>query len=238
MKHKTVRGKIAAMTERDGKPFERGREWFSITHHEDGQRTLRAQCELDDRELLREVVYTVRPDLTPADCFIRLHKSGKFLGSGWFRFEENFAECEVYNSRMGRVTQTYPLGSRAKGFGNHPVTCDALLLSIFDHSRPERVQPAHGVLMSSLEHDGSSGPMLSGIEFGIEYLGRETIQTKVGEFETDHYRFILDGSFPDAHPVEELWCIPETYMFVKVTVGGYINTSFELVELEEVPQGS
>lgn len=234
MNHRNVRGKILAMTERDGQPFERGREWFSITHHEDGQRTVRAQCELDDRHLLREVIYTLGPDLKPLDCFVRLHKAGRFLGSGWCRFGEREAECEVFNAQMGRVSQRVPLDRPATGFGTHPVTCDALLLAAFDHSRPEKVQPALGVLMSSMEHDGSSGPLLSQIKFAIEYLGREQVVTPAREFEADHYRFILDGSFPEDHPIEELWCIPGTYQFVKVRVGGYINTTFELVEYEEL----
>ena len=32
MKHQNYRGKVSCMTERDGKPFERGREWFSIVN--------------------------------------------------------------------------------------------------------------------------------------------------------------------------------------------------------------
>lgn len=234
MKHRNVRGKIVAITEKDGQPFERGREWFSITHHEDGQRTVRAQCELDDRELLRDIIYTLTPDLKPADCFIRLHRKGLFLGSGWCRFAEDYAECEVLNAEMGRVSQKYPLPRRANGFGTHPVTCDALLLAAYDHSRPEKVQIQTDMLMSSMQHDGSSGPLLSPIRFGIEYCGRESVKTPVGSFDADKYRFVLEGSFPDEHPMEELWCVPETYQFLKVRVGGYINTTFELVEYEEL----
>ena len=234
MKHRNVRGKILAITEREGRRFERGREWFSITHHEDGQRTVRLQCELDDRYLLRDVVYTLTADLKPADCFIRLHRKGRFLGSGWCRFADDFAECEVFNSEMGRVSQRYPLARRASGFGTHPVTCDALLLAAYDHDRPEKIQIQNDVLMSSMQHDGSSGPLLSPITFGIEYCGREQVTTPVGAFEADKYRFVLEGSFEDEHPTEELWCVPGTFQFLKVRVGGYINTTFELVELEEL----
>lgn len=232
MNHRNVKGKIRAMTQRGGEPFERGREWFSITHHEDGQITLRAQCELDDRAILRDVIYTVTPDFAPHDCFIRLQREGQFLGSGWMRFADDHAECEVFNVEFGRVSQRLPLRKPAAGFGTHPVTCDMLLLAGFDHSLGDTIQPSKGILMSSLEHDGSSGPMLSTISYGIEYLGRDSVDTPVGSFEADHYRFLLEGSFPEDHPMQEVWCIPDTYMFVKVTVGGYINTTFELVELE------
>ncbi len=234
MKHTNYRGKVVCMTVRDGKPFERGREWFSITSHEDGQRTLRMQCELDDRHLVRDVTYTLDPQLRPLDCFVRLHKKGRFLGSGWCRFGDGEAECEVYNATLGRVSQRVALRSPARAFGMHPINADALLLTAFDHSRPERIQPAHDVYISSFEHDGSSGPMVLPIAFQIEYLGREAVQTRVGTFEADHYRFLLEGTFPSDHPTEEIWCMPDTYFLVKAQVGGYINTTFELVEFAQV----
>lgn len=234
MKHRNVRGKILAMTTRDGQPFERGREWFSITYHEDGQRTVRAQCELDDRYVLRDVIYTLDVNLRPRDCFVRLHHRGRFLGTGWCRFTKHEAQCEVFNVEMGRVSQRLPLCRPAAGFGTHPVTCDALLLASYDHSNVNHVQPARGILMSSLKHDGSSGPLLGKIDFAIEYLGRESVVTEPRVFEADKYRFLLEGSFPEDHPIEEIWCVPDTYQFVKVRVGGYINTTFELVQYEEL----
>lgn len=234
MKHVNYRGKVACMTVRDGKPFERGREWFSITSHEDGQRTLRMQCELDDRHLVRDVTYTLDPQLRPLDCFVRLHKRGRFLGSGWCRFTPEEAECEVYNVQIGRVSQRVRLPGPVRAFGTHPVNVDALLVTAFDHSKPERIQPARDVYISSLEHDGSSGPMVLPVPFAIEYLGREQVETRAGVFEADRYRFLLEGSFPTDHPTEEIWVVPETYFFVKAHVGGYINTTFELVEFARV----
>jgi hypothetical protein len=43
-------------------------------------------------------------------------------------------------------------------------------------------------------------------------------------------RFLLGGALPKDHPVEELWCTPGDYVFVKVRVGGYIATTYELAE--------
>ncbi len=89
-----------------------------------------------------------------------------------------------------------------------------------------------GAMLTSLEHDGCSGPLLAPIDFAIEYVGPETIDVPAGRLETDHYRFLLEGTLPQDHPTEELWCIPEDFIFVKITVGGYMNASFELAELE------
>ena len=82
MDHRNIRGKILYI---GGDDQERGREWFSMTFHEDGQRTLRAHCEIDDTEVLRETTYTMDENWQPLDCFNRLHVERKFLGTGWVR---------------------------------------------------------------------------------------------------------------------------------------------------------
>lgn len=237
MKHRSVRGLIAS-TGGGGLSEAPYREWFTTTWHEDGQRTLRAVCELEpglvaDRSVLRDVTYTVDAARHPLDCFVRLHRNGSFLGSAWFRFGPDFAECEAFGTQIGRVSQRFE-GCRVPSFGAHALTCDITHLERFDHSRPERVQPARGVMLSSLEHDGCSGPLLAPIDFGIEYVGRETLAVPAGTFEADHYRFLLAGSLPQEHPTEELWCTPGDFIFLKVHVGGALDTTYELHRLESV----
>ena len=87
-------------------------------------------------------------------------------------------------------------------------------------------------MLSSLEHDGCSGSLLCPIDFRIEYVGRESLTVPAGTFEADHYRFLLDGSLPQEHPTEELWCTPEDFIFLKVYVGGRVDTTYELQRLE------
>ena len=41
-------------------------------------------------------------------------------------------------------------------------------------------------------------------------------------------RFLLDH-----HPTEDLWCTTDGFLFVKITVGGYMNAHFDLIEYEE-----
>ena len=233
MKHRNVRGKIAYIFDPEGERKDFGREWWSVTFHEDGQRTLRAHCEIEagvvaDRSVLRETVYTTGPDYRPLDCFVRLHESGSFLGSGWFRFSDGWAECEAVNMTSGRISQKMALETAPLSFGAHPVSCDMLHCARFNHNTEQKVQPCRGVLTSSRDHDGCSGPNLCTTDFDLEYLGRENITVPAGTFETDHYRFLLDH-----HPTEDLWCTPDGFLFVKITVGGYMNAHFDLVEFEE-----
>ena len=54
--HRHYRGKMLYLTDGVG---EMGREFFSVTVQPDGERTLRAQCEMDDDRLLRDVVHLV-----------------------------------------------------------------------------------------------------------------------------------------------------------------------------------
>lgn len=235
-KNRHLKGKLTYWHEVDGKRSERGREWFMTTWHPDGQRTLRAVCEIDrglagDRTVTRDMTYTVDSERRPVDCFVRLHQNGRFLGSGWFNFHDNTAECETWGVPIGRISQRFE-NSSPPSFGGHAITCDVTHLERFDHGSPDKVQRASGVYLASPEHDGCSGPLLHPIEFGMEYVGRETITVDAGTFETDHYRFLLEGSLEKEHPTEELWVTPDEFVCVKVFVGGYMNASFELTELE------
>ncbi len=234
--HRSIRGLIALTRVRDGHLETPYREWFTTTWHEDGQRTVRSVCELErglvaERSVLRDVTYTVDAERRPLDCFVRVHRDGVFLGSAWFRFGPDFAECEAYGIEIGRLSQRFDRRS-VPSFGAHALTCDITHLERFDHSRPERVQPAHGVMLSSMEHDGCSGPLLCPIDFRIEYVGRESLTVPAGTFEADHYRFLLEGALPQEHPTEELWCTPGDFTFLKVHVGGSANTTYELQRLE------
>jgi len=237
---RNIRGKILYIGDEDN---ERGREWFSFSFREDGQITLRAFCEIDDGRVERDVVYTMSADFRPLDCFVRLHSGGKFLGTGWIRITDTHAECEVFNTRMGRVSQTLELTEPAMTLGSHPLSCDALVLPVFDHSKSERVQPRIGALSTSPLLDGGSGPFLSTSSGFIEYVGPERVSTVVGDIDAHHYRF----RFPprsdrplhsSGTPLgEDLWVTHPDYTFVRAEVYGYLkNTTgfgrYELVELD------
>ena len=237
---RNVRGKILYIGEDDK---ERGREWFSFSFRKDGQRTLRAYCEIDDARVERDVVYTMDEKFRPLDCFVRLTVGGKFLGTGWIRITPTEAECDVLNVTMGRIHQVVPLTTPAVSLGAHPLACDAMALPAFDHSKPEKVQSRSGGLMTSPLLDGASGPMIGMSQDGskTEYVGPERIVTPAGTFDAHHYRFpTIEGQAP--HPSgnprsEDIWVTHPDYIFVRAEVRGYLRNKtgfgrYELVEYE------
>jgi hypothetical protein len=230
--HKNLRGKLDYIYEGNGRDEEFGREWFSLTHHADGQHTLRAQCEIEagfvaPRSVIRDVTYTLDEQYRPLDCFVRLQQSGQHLGTGWFRFDEHQAVGTVRHSVNGDIHQQFSLDRRPPSVGSHPLWCDMFHCLRFDHGRAERVQISHGVMMTSLELDGCSGPLLTSFDLDIEFLGKETVTVPAGTFDTEHYRFPSE-SFPEEH----VWFVREPLLFVLVTVGGHMRSRYELVQLE------
>lgn len=208
----------------------RGTERFSVSVAPDGSRTLHATCEIVDRQVSKDIVYSVDAAWRPIDAYVRLIKNGSLLGTGWYRFADDVVELESWNRGLGRISQRIQRTQPLRTFGPHPLSCDIWHLAAFDHAREERIQRMNDSMLSSLEHDGCSGPMLHPLEFGIEYIGRERIRVRAGEFDVDRYQFRLEGALPQEHPLEELWCIPEEFVIVKIRVGGYLATTYELVE--------
>ena len=43
----------------------------------------------------------------------------------------------------------------------------------------------------------------------------------------------MEGSLPEEHPLEELWCNPDDFIFVKIRVGGYLATTYEFISFQE-----
>ena len=224
MQHKTTRGKILYLHHGE----EIGREWFTVTRHGTGARSFRALCEMDDHDLLRDVIYSVGTNWEPLDCFVRLSIRDRFVGSSWFRFDEQGGECEGYTVGEGRVSQRIDVGHRPPSFGAHPIICDMWHLSQFDKTGA-RLQAMRDIMLSSSEPDGGTGPILTSNDLTIEYFGKEELTVPAGTFNADHFAFVLGPPHPDN---EELWCIGEDIIPLKIKYPIY-DTTYELVELEE-----
>jgi hypothetical protein len=225
MRHRTYRGKVLYVGDTVG---ERGREWFTVTVHGDGRRTMRAVCEIDDTEVLRDVTYSVDREWRPLDAFVRLIVKDTFMGSGWFRFADGYAECETFTAGAGRLSQRMLTIGRAPSFGAHPVACDIWHLPQFDHGTGPGRRVFPGVLMSSLLPNGASGPLLEFYPGGglpIRFHGRERVTVPAGSFETLHFSFDREG-----RPPQHCWCTEDDYVIVKI-YSELLRTTYQLVEL-------
>ncbi|MBM3505060.1 MAG: hypothetical protein FJX65_14445 [Alphaproteobacteria bacterium] len=210
MQHRKYSGRI------DYIDFKRGclgQEWFTVTVQPDGARTLRAFCEVAKSDLVRDVTLSLDGQWLPTDCFVRLVKGGKFLGSGWFRFTDRGIECESYTPDAGRVSQVIDTGQRVRIFACHPLMTDGWQTRQFDHGRPEKTQIVRPWAHPSPLPDGSTGPMAGIGQKTIEYVGEEEIEVPAGRFRCRRYN--LHVSNP-ANPPMITWVHGEDSQLIKM----------------------
>lgn len=228
MQHRTMRGRLRY----SGPGGERGREWFALTVHGDGSRILRAQSEIEEGEVLRDVTYALGADWRPRYCTVGLRAMDRFVGSGWFRFGEHEATCEAETALEGRISQRVATPGRVRAFGPHAIMADGLMTAIYDFAGPPR-QHFDNMYMSSYAFNGATGPFLLPIAFGFDYLGVEEIVVPAGRFRCHRLRYVLEGSAVDGHPAYDNWVTTDgDCVLVKAHVGAPKDYRYELVELE------
>ncbi len=224
MPERSYRGRIAYLYGPDA--VETGREWFSVSVHPDGGRTIRAQCEMDDDAVLRDVTYAVGPDWKPLDCFVRLTVGGAFMGSSWFLFGDDFIEHQGFNTADGRISQRIAVPQRASVFGTHPVCLDAWQTTAFDHSRPERVQRFEGAFNCSPLANGASGPRLGRSDKELAFVGETQVTVPAGTYDVHHYQIVFGAWDPI-----DVWVEPEDRIFVRLA-WDVLDARYDLVSLE------
>ncbi|MCC7199423.1 MAG: hypothetical protein IT483_07935 [Gammaproteobacteria bacterium] len=219
---------ISFTTHRDGQLVERGRERAAYDFNDDGTITYRATSTSFTPKVTRDVVYTLDGQFHPLDAYVRLQVEGQHEGSGWFRFEEGRVTAETWNARDGRATESMSLAGRPRAFLAHPVTSDALVCAAFDHTLPASRQRPPGIFDSSRDPYGRTGPALASSQVDIEFVGETRLETPAGEFAADHYRLYLDPA--DREPLEEIWCLAGTFVFLKAYAAGAFQTHYELTD--------
>lgn len=238
--HRTISGKILYTSKKPGQEGkERGREWFTFTHHTDGKKTLRARCEIDEPAptVLRDIVYSLDENDRPMDCLVRLTIGDKFMGAGLFIIGEDTVECESYGPSIGRLSQTVPIIGEFDGFGTHPIVGDAYITKKMDRSRGPHKRKFRTYLPSP-DHRGATPPMISEVNIDLAYIGDETVTVPAGTFDCYHFQFTDDAGGMisvdgHAHPPYDVWVTADDdAICVKAGVGGYMQTWYELIELQ------
>jgi hypothetical protein len=237
MSHRTIRGKILYTSKKPERmDEERGREFFTLTQQADGVDVMLAHCEIDDApNVIRDVSLALRhDDSSPIDCSVRLSVGDRYEGSGWMRFTDTYAECETHNWRDGRMTQRIELQNPSRWLQAHPIVGDALVMRLYDLSQGPGKQMQSDLFLTSPDHRGASGPLLFPIGFGIAYVGEEQVTVGAGTFDARHFQ-ITDtaGNLPEEHPPYDVWCTADDdYILLRAGAGGYMQTHYELVELD------
>jgi hypothetical protein len=236
MSQQTAFGRIAYTSKKpDRMDADRGREWFTMTKHSGGSRTLTAHSEIDDAPpVIRDVSLTVGGDWRPRDSSVRLTVGGDFMGSAWFRFSDQEVECQTFTANEGRLDQRVAVTERPKGFGNHAIASDGWLLNCYDLSKGPGTQFLKDMMTSSSDHRGATGPTIFQLGFGIEYVGEEKSTVGAGTFDALHFRIVgTEGQLPETHPPYDMWCTADgDYILLRGAVTGYMMTHYELVELQ------
>ena len=207
VKHRTVRGRLDYVHDERG---ETGREWVTITVNADGSRTIRAQCEMDEDGLLRDVIWSLDSNWRPIDAYVRLNVGGAFQGAGWFWMNGTEIEGEILNAETGRLRQKLRLEHPPAIFGAHPVSGDAMKTANFDRTSKDKIQKFNGLSTSPLPN-GGSGPLLTLMVMTFEFIGEETVTVPAGTFETERYRW----HFEQFEPIE-IWTLGGDHVPVKL----------------------
>lgn len=220
---RSFRGKLSYSSDETG---EFGREFFSVTVYDDGTRTLRCQCEMDHVKLIRDVTCTVGPDFKPIDCFVRVVNQDKFVGSGWFRFTETYAEAEVYTAADGRTRQRHDTPGRVKLFGSHPIAIDIWKCAHTKMENPGALQRVDNCMSSSPVENGASGPLLFPKFYDMTYRGPEEVKVASGTYQCQHFAWSTGTG-----RTLELYTTPGDFLPVR-TVVPERKRRYELVEFE------
>lgn len=242
MKHRTVTGRIAYTSKKPEMMNQsRGGEWFTYTHHADGSTIFRARCEIEEPEptVLRDIVYVLDSEGRPQDLHVHLTVGDRYMGSGWLHHtpgeDGGVIECESFGPNIGRISQKVHYQGPIQGFGTHPVAGDAYTTRCMDLTKGPHTRRIR-VFVPSPDHRGATPPLIAEVQIGLEYVGRETVTVQAGTFECNHFRYVDDvgpGMGGKQHPHFDVWVTAdEDSIFVQGGVGGYMQTWYELVELQ------
>lgn len=239
MQHRTVSGKIRYSSMKPGREGqERGREWFTFTHHGDGSVIMRARCEIEEPEptVLRDIVCHIGPDRKPHNLLVHLTLGDDFLGSGWMRYDQaaDQVTCESFGPSIGRNSETRAAGA-FDAFGTHPVVGDGFTTRLLDTAQgPHRRRLRF--FLPSPDHRGATPPQIAEVEMVMEYVGEEEKTVAAGTFRCRHYRYVDDsddGMGGTRHPDFDMWVTAdEDSVLVYGSIDGYMMNRYELVELD------
>lgn len=215
-----------------------GEERWSLVRDAEGGRTLATECEMafGADHVVRHSTLSVDQRFQPRDAFVRILNQGRPSGTGWFLFGDSHAECESWTAAEGRIRQRMAIERPMRGFGIHALMGDGWLAASFPFDRGAgHLHRWPTSLLHSLHHFGATGPMLVASTSGLLYEGAESVEVPAGRF---HCHRLAFAGMTNAHPPYTMWISTDgDFLYVKGEVAGYMDSVFELTDLDGVANG-
>ncbi len=245
MQHETLIGRLAYKSTKPEKQNQiRGGEQLIITKHTDGSRTMQTLSEIaeDTPKVLRQCIQTVNSDYRVTDCLLKVRMDDKQVGHGWYRCGDGYVECESWTEAEGRQSIRMEFDGWVDVLGTHPIQGDAWHLARYPIEQGPGRMVLDKIAMSSRHHRGCDAVGLFRSSIPIHFLGEEEITVGAGTFKAWHFKYtdnedadtMVEEHGTGKHPPYHAWVSTDgNYIMLKASVGGYMQTYYELVELEQ-----
>lgn len=195
-----------------------GRELFSMAVHADGSRTLRAWCEMDDEQVVRDVILAMAPGWTFREAYVRLVVGGRHGGSGWFRAEGAAIACDSLGREGERRSERLELEEAPRFFGTHALANDAWLAALAH-------KPGTPVPACSAAANGATPPGIVQVPVALEALGTRPLTVAAGRFDAQGFA-VRYGDYPPL----TMWVSGEDLVLVRME-WSHLDGVYELVNL-------
>lgn len=246
---KSIRGRIlytSNQSGREGQP--RGMEHFAITINQDGSRSLRSHCVIQDQPMVeRDVILSVDPNFHPKSANVRIRVGDEQEGMTQFHFNHRTIEAKGYTLGGEPYAEEKVLEKPVSFFVTHPIQADAWLLAGLGVDEEPAIYQVGHFPTSSNDHRGATGPRIEIHEPNIDiyYIGRERISVEAGDFEAFHFCYGNPNENPEgsneagAHPRYHVWTSTDgNFVLLRARVDGYMQTQYELQTLSIGDTGS
>lgn len=202
-----------------------GRELFSVSVHDNGATTLRAQCEMDDDALVRDAILVLRPDDGPAQAFVRIVESGRPAGSAWYRFRDGLVEADIDLGADPPQRESRSFATPARFFGTHSLVNDGWLARLAPELRAGESVDLFDLVASSLAANGGGPPGIFVTAASVAFVGVAEIEVQAGRFACRHYRVRYGG-----YPPLDMWLTGPVHLLVKMD-WSHLGGRYELLSL-------
>jgi hypothetical protein len=223
----SISGSIAYLS---GDGVETGRESFDLIRHPGGF-VLRAICEMDDVDLLRDVTLAMDPLWRPLDGFCRITTAGERKAVLWFDVEETEVRLNGWIDGAPVADMIMPTAERLVYLGLHPLQGDALIVNARGIDQTGIFVPIP-CATNSVSPNGDEAVSMRAITIDVAFIGFKEMTVAAGTFEARHYQLRWDPSWPPA----DLWVRREDCLFLAMD-WSFVTARYELVAFTETAGG-